>query len=460
MRVSRFIAPILVATIVVPLTAAAISFPDVKADYAHRVAIEKLSDLGVIGGNPDGTFRPRDPVDRASILKMLYKAAGITPSAKTGCFSDVPKGAWFEAFVCDAVARGYVKGYEEGALRLFKPGRPVTRAEALKLAIVVLGVKADVSASVTMYADVSKTDWMYEFVHTALARGILPVAGQDGALLQSSLPLERGEAAAYIWNGLAAKGRTSMTPTPTAAVSSAPTPTSSVPGNVSSRKRVEDAASQDVIVQKEFPFTDSRVYSERKPVTFVFRVGAASTVAITGTTDAKNGRVTCRLYRIETSGFSTEYYIGHQEEAECRLVVALAAGDYQLLAETSVADARIAIDARAGSGDGNDGYSQAKSLDKKIRVETLEPNDLADWFTFTVTKDTSTNTVPGTEQTVKVTSATELGCLITPLADVDLFGFEGPQCNQLYKYPVGTYMVTVRHPVPRASRETYTIELR
>jgi hypothetical protein len=187
----------------VPVTVLAISFPDVPASYPHKTAIEKLADMGVINGNPSGLFNPKDPVDRAAMLKMLYKAAGITPdSTKKGCFSDVIAGSWYENFVCDAASRGYVKGYEGN---LFKPARPVSRVEALKLSLIILGIPmSDSSASLQMYTDVPKSEWFYPFVYTALSKKILPIAGQDGVQLLPHIPLERGEAAAYIWATLQA----------------------------------------------------------------------------------------------------------------------------------------------------------------------------------------------------------------------------------------------------------------
>jgi hypothetical protein len=116
---------------------------------------------------------------------------------------------------------------------------------------------------------------------------------------------------------------------------------------------------------------------------------------------------------------------------------------------------------KEATGDGNDGFSQAKLLQKgKVRTEVLDSNDLEDWYTFKVGASTSLNTVPGTQMIVNVVSSDKVGCIIYPLADVDLFGFSGPNCNEVYMYPQGTYMVNVRHGLPRASKQTYTLELK
>jgi len=46
-------------------------FADVPADYKYARDICKAKDLGIVSGNPDGTFRPDKPVNRAEIAKII-----------------------------------------------------------------------------------------------------------------------------------------------------------------------------------------------------------------------------------------------------------------------------------------------------------------------------------------------------------------------------------------------------
>lgn len=451
--------PPVAALFLVPFVASAIQFPDVDTNYAHRSAIEALADREVIGGNPDGTFRPHNPVDRASMLKMLYVAKGMTPdSSKRNCFNDVQPGSWYEPYVCDASARGYVKGYEGNQ---FKPGRPVSRAEALKLVIVILGIgQADTNVAVHTYTDVSAADWFFVYVRTALAKSILPIAGQEGSTLQSHIPLERGEAAAYIWNGLHPKDVSGVTAASSSSVSFISRASSS--STASARKRVDDPVSTDEIVRKSVPFTDARVLSNKQPLSYRFTLSVATVIDVSVSIDLSDGgSVTCRLYRLTGEAISDEYYLGVQDGRNCKLRAALVAGEYQLQVQPTAAGSRVAVDVRAGKGDGNDGFSQAKLLTRtQLQTGLLDSNDVEDWFTFTVGPSTSQSTIPGTELTVRLTSTDDVGCLVYSRSDVDLFGFSGPQCNTPYLYPQGTYMVSVRHSVPLAGRQTYTLELR
>jgi len=210
----RFSSAMLAIVLLFPASGFAVSFPDVPATHVHEHAIERLTAMSVITGNPDpssplgtgSTFNPDDPINRAAMLAMLYRAAKKTPEKVGGCFPDVQEGSWYEFTVCDAAKDGYVQGYSAAdGKKTFKPGQPVTRAEAIKLTLVILGIpEADLSRVVNMYGDIGASDWHARYIHTALAHHILPISGQDGDAFHPGQMLERGEAAAYIWNALEA----------------------------------------------------------------------------------------------------------------------------------------------------------------------------------------------------------------------------------------------------------------
>ena len=59
------------------MSAYAANFSDVSGS-PNAIAIQYLSDKGVIGGYPDGTFRPRNTVNRAELAKFLVGGTGAT----------------------------------------------------------------------------------------------------------------------------------------------------------------------------------------------------------------------------------------------------------------------------------------------------------------------------------------------------------------------------------------------
>ncbi len=474
-RSTLFLAAIL---LLLPLATIAIRFPDVPSNYPHADAVEELTDLGVIGGNPDGTFRPHDPVNRAAMLAMLYRAAKITPERAGGCFEDVEETSWYEFTVCDATAKGYVKGYVAAdGKRSFKPGQPVTRAEAIKLTIAVFNIaEADLTATVKMYRDIAPADWHVRYIHTALALKILPIEGQDGDTFRPNQILERGEAAAYIWNAIPIKRAAQFAAASSAASSVTPAAADAIAAGLTEIERRAAAALRTIQQEQRaleraqantqsvtVPFSDKRNFDGKIPFSYEFSIIDSVVVVdvLASITEWNNGSLTCRLYHLGRSGFSQEYYLGFQDGKNCMIRAALSPGSWRLQLEPEKLAPAFTVSVKQTKGDGNDGFSQAGVLPLgQARSDSLDTADLEDWFKFTIPKDTKTVDDGGREMLMRISSTDTLGCLIYPLDDVDQFGFKGPECGLRYLYPPGTYMVSVRHGMPLSAKQTYSIQIK
>ena len=73
-------------------------------------AISKLSALEIIGGYPDGTFKPSATITRAEFAKMACVASGMQESADilvntASQFSDVKAGEWYTGYINLAIPR-------------------------------------------------------------------------------------------------------------------------------------------------------------------------------------------------------------------------------------------------------------------------------------------------------------------------------------------------------------------
>ena len=220
---------------------------------------------------------------------------------------------------------------------------------------------------------------------------------------------------------------------------------------VSSSVGQEAQKPEDTIEEVIFPFDARKTFTAKHPHIYRFTLSTALRIAVDASVDT--GEVICRLYKIRTDGFSVEYYLGFQEGAHCFFGVSLVPGDYQLQVQPTVADISYTVSTRAESGgDGNDGFSQAKLLSATPRTEVLGANDYADWYTFSLTEQK--------QLIIEAASQAGVTCLVYPMDDVDLYGFTGPQCNQTYLYPKGTYYVGIlRHP-PKAATQAYTVRLK
>lgn len=112
-----------------PFTTSASSFEDVPAGFWAGCDINLLAENKVVAGYPDRTFKPNLPVTRAEIASMAvngFNLRNCTKPHKT--FRDVPADHWANQAINTAVANGLMNGYPND---LFKPNKPVTRAEAM-----------------------------------------------------------------------------------------------------------------------------------------------------------------------------------------------------------------------------------------------------------------------------------------------------------------------------------------
>ena len=149
-------------------TGASQPFSDVPLSHPFAEAIAFVKARGIATGS-GGTFRPDAPVTRAELLKMSFIASGksLSSDAKSG-FSDVPAGSWVLPYANTAREMGAVSGYSDGT---FRPDAPVTRAEALKIALGILSVTPD-GVSFKAFSDVENSTWYAPFAAWAKAEGI------------------------------------------------------------------------------------------------------------------------------------------------------------------------------------------------------------------------------------------------------------------------------------------------
>ncbi|PIR52792.1 hypothetical protein COU76_04570 [Candidatus Peregrinibacteria bacterium CG10_big_fil_rev_8_21_14_0_10_49_10] len=126
-------------------------YSDVRSGTNSAVAISTLTQMGVVEGNPDGTFRPLNSLNRAEFVKIVM---GLVPDDGTpyglSCFTDVSPNVWYAVPVCRAKALGIVSGNDlPGAPagdRPFAAERSVNVAEAVKILVEVFDIPVQVQA--------------------------------------------------------------------------------------------------------------------------------------------------------------------------------------------------------------------------------------------------------------------------------------------------------------------------
>lgn len=414
-------------------------FPDVPTEHPYKDAIEALARDGIVKGNPNGNFDPDRSVNRAEMLKLLYTASGRNAEAPHGgCFKDVIRGSWYEAIVCNAAALGFVQGYSNGT---FGPGNPVTRTEALKMVHTVFGFDVatlnEADKDLIKFVDISVAAWYTKYVSSAYKIGLLPIPGKIGSRFYPDKELLRGEAAAYMYNALNLRKKQQSSQS-------------------SSSSSTSVASKEFDMKSVSFPFSDNGVFIKKDPVAYAFSTTAARTMihAKADIVGFYTSDISCRLYKLGESSFSSEYYLGIQTTNSCIVAAAVPPGNYQLQIQPTVADTSYSVEAKTAASDGNDGFMDAMSLSPtQPRTGTLVPHDLYDWYSFTVPT--------AMKGMLTVTGTSSLTCIVyTPLS-VDQFGFSGPECNKEYDFQPGdAYMVGVARigATDMAKQVTYTVK--
>lgn len=123
---------------------------DINGHWAEG-HIRQLAAASVIGGYPDGSFRPDAEMTREEFIKCLVQVLKIPVSGQVKqSYLDVDRNTWSYPFVETAVMANILLPGEsvDGMLR---PREPVTRAEVARM--VVRALKIPVQSSITGYDD-------------------------------------------------------------------------------------------------------------------------------------------------------------------------------------------------------------------------------------------------------------------------------------------------------------------
>lgn len=111
-------------------------YSDVNAGDWFNNAVSTLSNMGILGGYEDGSFRPNAGITRAEFAKIAVSFFELGEVSGGSSFADVVPGAWYASYVSAAVQLGLVEGYEGG---VFRPEAGITRAEAATIINRTLG---------------------------------------------------------------------------------------------------------------------------------------------------------------------------------------------------------------------------------------------------------------------------------------------------------------------------------
>jgi len=146
-------------------------FYDIQPDEQVYPFVKYLAEKNLLVGYPDGSFHPGDPISRAEMATLLVRAGelpGQRPATPT--FKDVEQQHWAYDMIEAAVEAGLVKGEPDG---LFRPEDPVTRAETAALLLRLTRVPLPAVTLPGAIQDVNSSHWAWRQVAAALDAGLL-----------------------------------------------------------------------------------------------------------------------------------------------------------------------------------------------------------------------------------------------------------------------------------------------
>ena len=182
----------------VMVVGAGAAFSD-QSKIKNTEAVDACTALNIIGGYPDGSFKPEGNITRAEVTKMICVAlnGGKNPAVSTNTtptFSDVrnnANAAWAEGYIESCAAQGIVSGVGGGK---FAPNGNVTGVQLAKMLLVSLGYKSENEG----------------FTGNAWATNVNVRAAQKGLYdglekMDTNAAITRDNAAQMVWNALQAK---------------------------------------------------------------------------------------------------------------------------------------------------------------------------------------------------------------------------------------------------------------
>jgi len=147
------------------------NFSDVPPGSTFYDYVLCLYCRNIIGGYPDGTFRPNNNVTRGQLSKIVALSAGFNNNPGLQLFEDVLPGTTFYTSVNNLAQFGYVNGYNCGGpggpcspqmYRYFRPGNPATRGQIAKIVSQAAGWNDPAGSQ--MFQDVAPGSTFYDYI--------------------------------------------------------------------------------------------------------------------------------------------------------------------------------------------------------------------------------------------------------------------------------------------------------
>lgn len=171
------------------------SFSDTAGHWA-AASINKLAEQSILGGFPDGSFKPDKQMSRAEFMAVMYRLLDLNTEEGDAGFEDISNAAWYSKYVKGLSEAGIVTGFEDGS---FKPNQEMTREEAFVILYRALKERlvTPVDANKPVFTDeAGVSDWAKEAISALTESGF--IKGYEDGTLRPKEKITRAEIAAIV----------------------------------------------------------------------------------------------------------------------------------------------------------------------------------------------------------------------------------------------------------------------
>ena len=188
-----------------------VSFSDISKNYWAKEYIAELAAMEVIGGFPDGSFRPNAPVTRAELAALLQKVFIKSKIRKAIAFKDVPAQYWAN----DAIRETYEMGFfNTFGSKEFNPNQKLSRLDVLITLAKGLNYKFTDSTTniLSVYSDASTIKSEHRNFIAALTQNGVIVNYPNKKLLNTKKVATRADVCALLYRAMVSAGEVADLP--------------------------------------------------------------------------------------------------------------------------------------------------------------------------------------------------------------------------------------------------------
>lgn len=188
--IPALLALLLVFSMSVQQTFAALSFKDVGTDFWASKIIQQYAEKGIIKGYSDDTFRPDNSVTRAQAAVMLSRALELDiENVKAVSYKDVDQKHSAYKAIAAVTNKGIMSGYEGK----FNPDKPLTRGQMAAVLTNAFDLKGQGKSA---FKDVTAKHSSYAAVDALFANGV--TTGYGDKTFKPSEPTSRAHFVVFL----------------------------------------------------------------------------------------------------------------------------------------------------------------------------------------------------------------------------------------------------------------------